>query len=230
MDIGKSFAFVFEDEEWITKVLIAAGILLGGVALGILVIPAILAGLLLSGYGLAITRRTIRGESPVLPEWDDWGTLLADGLQVVIVSLVYALPMIVVSICLVTPLSFLGENSTAGSIFGAFVSCLNFLWALVLSFLLPAAIGKLAAEGELSAAFRFGEVIALVRDNFATYLITAVMVWVASIIGGLGVILCGVGWLITIPYADFVTGHLYGQAYRQASGQASQAAASGEVA
>ena len=28
MDIGKAFTFVFDDEQWITKVAIAAGILL----------------------------------------------------------------------------------------------------------------------------------------------------------------------------------------------------------
>ena len=31
MDIGKSFTFVFEDDAWITKILIAAAILFLGV-------------------------------------------------------------------------------------------------------------------------------------------------------------------------------------------------------
>ena len=30
MDVGKAFTFVFEDKDWIKKVLIAAGILLVG--------------------------------------------------------------------------------------------------------------------------------------------------------------------------------------------------------
>jgi hypothetical protein len=80
MGLGKSFSFVFEDDEWITKVLIAVGVLLGGIDLGILVIPAIVAALLLSGYGLEIARRVIHSDSQVLPEWDDWGALLSDGL------------------------------------------------------------------------------------------------------------------------------------------------------
>lgn len=225
MDIGKSFSFVFEDNEWITKVLIAMGILLGGTALGILVIPAILAALLLSGYGLEITRRIIRGESQVLPEWDDWGTLLSDGLQVAIIGVVYALPIIAVSICLGTPLSFMSETSAAATIFGSFMGCLDLLWGIVLSFLLPAAIGKFAAEGDLGAAFRFGEVLVLIRDNLTTYVVLALMVWVTWVLASLGVIVCLVGWLFTIPYAAFVVSHLYGQAYLQASGQAQQAAA-----
>ena len=39
------------------------------------------------------------------------------------------------------------------------------------------------------------------------------MSWVANLIGSLGSIICGVGCLVTGPYAWMVTGYLYGQAY-----------------
>ncbi|NIV36878.1 MAG: DUF4013 domain-containing protein, partial [Anaerolineae bacterium] len=86
----KAFTFVFEDDDWVVKVLIGIGILVAGVVLFWLIIPAILAALLLSGYSLEITRRVIRGDAEVLPAWDDWGQLLIDGLQVVIIGIVYA--------------------------------------------------------------------------------------------------------------------------------------------
>lgn len=223
MDVGKSFSFIFEDKEWVTKIIIAVLILLLGVLFSWLVIPAILAALLFSGYGVEITRRVIHGESEVLPAWDNWGQLFADGLMVAIIGIVYAIPMIVVSLCLGVPLGIASENSDAAAAFlSSILSCLNLLWGIVLSFLLPAAIAIYAKDRDLSAAFRFGDVVALVRDHFTTYLITAVMVWVAGIIGGLGLLLCGVGWLFTTPYASFVTSHLYGQAYVEATGLAPQ--------
>ena len=43
MDIGKAFTFVFEDDDWVVKVLIGIGILVAGIVLSWLVIPAILA-------------------------------------------------------------------------------------------------------------------------------------------------------------------------------------------
>ena len=92
--------------------------------------------------------------------------------------------------------------------------------SIVLSLVLPAAIGHFVANDDLGAAFRFGEVFGLVRDNFVTYLVTFLMSWVASLIGGLGFLVCGVGWLVTGPYATMVTGHLYGQAYLDATGGA----------
>ena len=223
MDIGKAFTFVFDDEDWIVKILIAAAILLVGILLGILVIPAIVAGALLAGYSVEITRRVIQGDPQALPEWDNWGEMLADGIKVIVIGIVYALPVIILSVCLGIPMGILAEDAEGlVSLLSVLLSCLNFLWAIVMSLLLPAAIAFYAAAGELSAAFRFGEVFAFVRDNLKTYLITFLMSWVASFVGGLGSIVCGVGVLVTSPYGWMVTGHLYGQAYLEAAGQTSQ--------
>lgn len=223
MDIGKAFTFVFDDEDWIIKILIGAAILLVGILLGILVIPAIVAGALLAGYSVEITRRVIHGNPQALPEWDNWGDLLADGIKVIVIGIVYALPVIILSICLGIPMGILAEDAEGlVSLLSVLLSCFNFLWAIVMSLLLPAAIAFYAAADELSAAFRFGEVFAFVRDNLKTYLITFLMSWVASFVGGLGSLVCGVGLLVTSPYGWMVTGHLYGQAYLEAAGQAPQ--------
>lgn len=224
MDIGKAFTFVFEDDDWVVKVLIAIGILVAGIVLSWLVIPAILAALLLSGYVLEITRRVIRGDATVLPAWDDWGQLFVDGLQVAIIGIVYAVPIFIVSFCLGAPLQWMSEGSEAASAFFGFaLGCFNFLWAVILSLTLPAAIGRFAAEGELASAFHFGDVIAMVRDNLATYVITAVMVWVTGIMASLGLLFCFIGVFFTGVYAELIQGHLYGQAYLEATGQAPQA-------
>lgn len=225
MDIGKSFAFVFDDSEWVTKILVGAAILLAGILFSwVLLIPLILAIALLAGYSVEITRRVISGDAQPLPAWDNWGDLIADGLKVIVIGIVYSLPFIVINTCLGIPINFLSEGGDAArafsGLFGAALGLLNFLWAIAWSLLMPAAIGFFADKGDLGAAFRFGEVFGLVRENFGTYLLTLVMSWVANLIGGLGALVCGVGWLATRPYAFMVTGHLYGQAYVTAQGKA----------
>ncbi len=227
MDIGKAFTFVFDDDKWITKILIAAAIVLLGLLFSwVLLIPLILAFAILSGYMVEIVRRVTRGEMSGLPEWDDWGKLLADGLKVLIIGIVYALPAIIISLCLGVPGGVLSENGEGlGGLFTFAASCLNFLWSIVMYLLLPAAIARFAATDDLSAAFRFGDVIALVRNNLATYLVTLVMAWVASIIAGLGFLVCGIGALVTIPYSYMVMGHLYGQAYAVSGGRTAAPAA-----
>lgn len=223
MDIGKSFSFVFEDDRWITKILIAAAILaVGWVFVWLLGIPLILAFLLLAGYQIEITRRVIRGVTPVLPEWEDWGKLLAEGVKFAVIGLVYALPAIAVSICLGVPLSLLGENGNgdptwASWVFGGPLTCFSILWGIFTALVLPAAVGFYVANDNLADAFRFGDVVRFTYKNLTTYIITAVMSWAAGLIGGLGTWLCLIGWLATYPYSIMVTGHIYGQAYLEAT-------------
>jgi hypothetical protein len=230
MDVGKAFAFVFEDQEWIVKLLIAAAILLVGILFSwLLLVPLILAIALLGGYGAEVMRRVINGQSQ-LPEWENWGELIVDGLKVIVIGIVYALPFIIISACLGTPLGLLnndGANSAnaAVGLLSFALSCLDIIWGIALSIILPAAIGFWIADDDLGSAFQFGKVLGFVRDNFTTYLITFLMSWVASIVGSLGVIVCGFGWFVTQPYSWLVTMHLYGQAFVEASGKASPAPA-----
>jgi len=225
MDIGKAFSFVFEDENWIVKILIAAAILLAGIVFSwVLLIPLLLALVFVSGYSVEITRRVIRGNPEELPEWDDWGGMFGDGLKVWVIGVVYALPMIIAGICLGAPSALLAEDAEGLSAFlGLIVGCFNFFWAIIMSITLPAAIAFYVDYEDLGAAFRFGEIFAFVRENLGTYLVTFVMSWVTQLIGSLGSIVCGVGWLVTGPYAWMVTGHLYGQAYLEGKGQVVEA-------
>jgi hypothetical protein len=236
MDIGKSFSYVFEDDRWVTKILIAAAILLVGILFSwLLAIPLILALVVVAGYQVEITRRVLRGGAPLLPEWDNWGALLADGFKYIVVGIVYALPMILVSVCLSIPAGILGGSSdtdaqTFGSLISICAGCLSLLWAIVMSVVLPAAVTFWVANDQLSAAFRFGEVIRFAYKNLKTYLLTMIMTWVAQLIASLGTAVCGVGWLATYPYSIMVLGHLYGQAYLEATGQAAAPAPVGVTA
>ncbi len=130
-----------------------------------------------------------------------------------VIQIVYMLPIIIASFCLIIPAAA-AESSEGLSAFLTFIlSCFMVIWAILATVVLPAATAIYAATDDLAAAFRFGEVFALVRDNLSTYLITLVMSWVAGFIGSLGSVVCGVGSFFTSPYATMVIGHLYGQAY-----------------
>ena len=82
--------------------------------------------------------------------------------------------------------------------------------------MIPAAMGNYAAKGEISAAFRFGEVFGLVRAAPGAYILAILGALIAGIIAPLGVILCGIGVLWTQAYAVLIYSHLWGQAYNAA--------------
>lgn len=213
MEFGRAFSFVFEDQDWVKKIGIA----------GLLLIVPILGGLVVSGWALEITRRVIHRETEVLPDWSNFGDYLVKGLMLFVVGFVYALPIILVSACQQGGILFLQNNGdeTTTSIIAALsicLSCVMILYSIVLGFVLPAAYARLAVTGQLGAAFRFGEVIGLVRAAPAAYLMVLLGEVIAGFIGSLGLILCIIGVVFTYAYAMAMMAHLWGQAYNVASG------------
>lgn len=211
MDFGKAFSFVFDDDEWLKKLVI------GGI---ILLIPIVDFAIL--GWMLEIGRRVARGDAEVLPGWDDFGTYFVRGLKAFVVALVYVLPIIILEICPAT-LSVMGQNSdtmgTVASIVSLLVSCVVFIYSIFLAFVLPAALMRFTmANDSIGAGLAFGEAISMVKDHLNAYLIVFLGSLIAGIVAPLGTIACIVGIIFTYPYALALQGHLYGQAYAEASG------------
>jgi hypothetical protein len=211
MDIGRAFSYVFEDEDWVVKVLIGAVLVLTGIGF----IPVI-------GYGLEVARRVVRGDPQPLPAWDDWGTKIVEGLVSMVISFVWSLPGIILSSCIaiiLVPVSNRGGQVSALAVVASVcVGLLVFLYSLLMALVLPAAMTHYAVTGEFGAAFRFGEVIGLVRNNLGAYLMVLVVTILGGFIGSLGTIACAIGVVFTSFYSVLVTYHAYGQAYRVAVG------------
>lgn len=214
MDVGSSFTYQMEDEDWITKILI-------GAVVGL--IP-IVGGFLQMGFTLEAMKRVIDGAPSPLPEWDEWGDKLVKGLVAWVISFVYSLPIIVVAGCFGGGGSALlggADSDAAGAgatILFSCVGCLTLILFVAIFLLLPAAIARYADTGEFGAAFQFGEVFSMVQNNISTYAIVLVMTLVAGLVSSLGVIVCVIGVLVTSFYAQLIIAHLYGSAYNVAMG------------
>lgn len=211
MQIGKAFSYQFEDPDWMKKI---------GIAAAITLIP-IVGAIVVSGWGVEIARRVIRSEPYPLPEWDDFMGYLVKGLKLIVISLVYLLPVILVSVCssgLIAVASDQGEEViiTIASIVSICFTCLIVIYGVLAGLVLPAAIGKFAATDELSAAFRFREVIGMVRAQPMVFVMVLLGGFIASLVAGAGSILCVIGVLFTVPFATSINGHLWGQAYLEA--------------
>ena len=85
MDIGKSFSYVFEDQQWHQKVLI------GGI---ISLIPIV--NFAATGYFLEQTKRVTEARELPLPEWDNFGGYFMKGLMTFVATFVYSLPAILI--------------------------------------------------------------------------------------------------------------------------------------
>jgi hypothetical protein len=206
MDFGKAFSFVFEDEDWIKKV---------GVG-GLLSLIPVIGIFVVMGWGLEITKRVIKGQEEVLPEWDDFGGYLTKGFMLFLITFVYTLPIILVQACSSLPFLYENADETLTIIFTIVTvcfGCFTFLYSLAAYLVLPAAVGRYAATGELGQAFKLGEIFKKVRENLGTYALVLLGGIVASLVASLGTIACVIGVVFTMVYAMAINGHLWGQAY-----------------
>lgn len=222
MNVERSLKYVFEDKQWVSKLIIAVVMSL----LAFLIIP----GLFITGYMIAIIRRVMNGEKEALPAWDNWGQLLRDGFFATVAALIYALPFILLFMVAFAgtigfgSMSDMNSDIASAGLMGTFglVGCLGLIMGIALLFIIPAVYIQYAIKDEFGACFRFGEVFGIARQHMADILITVVVTVVAGfalslVAGVLGIIPC-LGWIAAAilslavgPYIMMVTGHLYGQ-------------------
>jgi hypothetical protein len=224
MDIGKSFSYPFEDDEWLTKLF-----------LGAIVSAVPILNFAWTGYTVDIMRNVIDGVSMPMPAWSDFGDKFVKGFLVWAAGFIYTLPALIIA-CL--PLGFLiipatmessNTTETLISVFtgiGILFLCLLVLYLLAFSFFFPAVYINFARKGTFGSCFEISEIIKIVSQNTRKYL-TA---WLVSIVGAivvgiivmivslvLAIIPC-IGWLITwvisalsSVYIFTLYSHLFGQ-------------------
>ncbi len=213
MDIGRAFTYMFDDEEWVEKLVI------GGLLVLASVIPIVnlFTGLVVVGYTLRILRRVSREEELPLPRWDDWGGDWVRGLMVVLASLIYALPILLLT-GFSSVLGAIGGYEASGraleglvGVCAAATSCLSALWGLAIAVVFPAAMINYAREEEFASFFHFNEIFRFIGDNLGDYIVAILLLIVARLVAGLGVIACGIGVFFTGFWAALVGVYLLGQ-------------------
>ena len=222
MDIGKSFSFTFDDEGWLTKVLM--GGLFSFLSIILIGVPFLI------GYFLETLKNVYLGQPRPLPNWgDNLGGMFVKGIKAMVGVLIWSLPMILVSCVFGVISSSLGaampsgNSNAAQGAAGVFVAvtlcfqCLIFLYSLVLAVVMPAALMKFAVDEKIGDFLAVGDLFGFISRNLGNYLIAIILYWVASAVASFGVILCVVGIFFTTFWSMLVGAHLFGQVYRNAN-------------
>ncbi len=225
-----------KDENGVTKFLIGAALIFAG---GI--IP-ILPTLFFLGYLYRIHHRVVNEQSgPLMPEWDDWGKLLTDGLKYLGAMLIYLAPALV--------LMFGGYVVMFGSTFGMalvaeaagsdgeplgvlmmlvmFASIalimLGVLLSLVIGVLTPAGLVHMSVKDTFAAAFRVNEWGKIMRANLSGYILALLIILGLTIIGTMAaqflyvtvVLCCLMPFVLSAVYyyIGVVSANLFAEAY-----------------
>ena len=184
----------------------------------LLIIATILLTIPLLGYTLKI----FRGEKPA-PEVTGWGTLIIDGIKYAIVSIIWAIPCIILLfLFLGTLIGALLTMDTAAMIAfasGALVSFIVFVIVAIITGLL-ASIGiiRFARTGSMGEAFNLGALIETIgKIGWGTYIIAVIVLMIVqlifvAVISGLNMIVPMLGLVVELiifgPYTIFVARYL----------------------
>lgn len=224
MDFGKAFTFMFEDPDWLRKLGIGTVVALIG-AIFAPVLLGLVPLLMLAGYMLDVVRNVMDGRQRPLPEWEDWGGLLARGFKLTAAFFVWILPIVLVSIPMAIGSSLADQPSASGGMEAIGImllicgSCLILVWSLFVALISPAVYARLAATNRFTSAFELGKLWSFTRDNIGHVIIAILLTWlaglIASLIAPIGLIALFIGVIITAPFATLwsylVQSHLFGQ-------------------
>ena len=185
MDIGKSFSYVFQDRDWLKKVLIGSLILAVS-----LPFTAVLVGFLglaiVSGYALEVLRNVRQGSTHPLPEWrDKWSEWMILGLKLWLALLVWSLPALLLSVFNGLGNQMMWTDSDLLGLFGgmmvAVVACLSLFWWIIVALVTPAISIRLAETEDIGSAFKVDSIYVWTKRNIGEVII-AVLVSVAAMI------------------------------------------------
>ena len=213
MDIGLALTYVTRDPQWLKKVLIGGLIMLVSIPLSI-VLVGFLGFFIVGGYGIAVTRNVIQGTEYPLPEWTDFGAFLTSGFKAFVGYMVWALPLIVLSVCN----QLFGSTSDEAGALSLLVSlCLLTPLNLILGNVIgPTINGRFAVSGEISSMLQVSEIVAQIRaTGFVPYLLFFVLSIIAAFLTFFGLIICLIGIVFTGIYATMSLAHATGQLYLQ---------------
>jgi hypothetical protein len=215
-DFVQPFTFIFQDERWVTKVLI------GG--LFYLACFLIIGIFFLMGYCARLARNVIANVPNPLPEWDDLGAYFSEGLRLFCVALVYIIPIILIVIAIMIPAGILtaiteghGNHDFAGLAGGTMMTCGWCLLAplyLIVLFWLPAALLFAIVDNSFGGAFEFKRIFAFIKANFVNYLLAFIVQLVAGHAAGFGAILFCIGIVFTGFWSMAASAHAFAQVYR----------------
>jgi hypothetical protein len=182
MDIGKSFSYQFEDEKWLSKLLIAA------------VVSAVpILNFAFAGYMVDVLRNVEQRALRPLPEWTEFGEKFVKGFWLFLAGLIYSIPALVLGCIPISAflLPALSEAQRSGRASGGSQRRRSRVrlsagdLRIAPDFYFPAVYINFSRKGTLASCFEFSAIFKTVSANLNKYLTSWLISLVAGIVVGL---------------------------------------------
>jgi hypothetical protein len=170
-----------------------------------LILAIICLGIPMNGYLM----RIYRGATPA-PEVDQWGTLFIDGLKLIIVGLIYAIPIMIVWAFIYGGMVLAAVNGSMSASamanwnpnFALFA--LLYIIEIIVGIIMPVASIRFARTGCFTEAFNFSAIFETIgKIGWITYLLALIIV---AIVICIPIFIIVIGFIIAGGAAIFILG------------------------
>ena len=191
--VGDSFTWAFRDTQWAGKMLVQ----------GLIAIIPIVGWIAMTGWLMMAYDNARAGRNELPPA----GFHLGRGIGIFLVFLVYgfvlSIPVAIAYTIAIVATSNAGNNAglVSAPLF-SLAALVSVACALLIRFLFPALIVN-TARGGFAGGMDVQRVWQLSTFNLTNTVVAAVIIFVASIIGGLGLFVC-IGFIFTVPYENTI--------------------------
>ena len=178
---GDGFSWPFQDPQWASKILVQ----------GLITLIPIVGWIATTGW-LVLTIDNYRTGRRELPPY---GFHLERGIVLFIVYVVYVIVFGIPGGIIESA----GVNGNSGGL-QALGNLVGFALSVLLAFLAPSIILHTYRSG-FSGGFDVPGIWQMATANMTNTIIAGLLIWVATLIGGLGIVICCVGLIFTLPYS-----------------------------
>jgi hypothetical protein len=199
----------------------------------LLMIATLILAIPLMGYIISV----YRGTRPA-PEVGGWSKLIVDGILLLIVGIIYAIPIIILEFLIIGAafVTRMGSHPTTmmTALAGAgILAVILILVAIIIALVAPIGIIRFARTGNFAEAFNFGEIMATIKKiGWLSYILALIIITIVvgipvlilwAILTALiialpivGLVLAGIILLIVIPIIAVFEARCYTQVYESA--------------
>ena len=189
-DVGSYLNYQFENGEAQKNFLIGSLLMLAG-----FIIP-LLPLLVVYGYLSQIMQKTLAGEKPSMPAWDNWEKLFKDGLRLYGVRMIFTIPITILIFGLI--IVYMGgfflvisQDQPSPALIAGLIAvffgvlCLTIPLGIVTSVLAYPAGAHAVAKQSFMAGFSFGEWWPILRKNVGGFLLIIAVTYAVSFVTGI---------------------------------------------
>ncbi|MEW6200791.1 MAG: DUF4013 domain-containing protein [bacterium] len=199
IDASRAFTYLFNDQQWLTRVIIGGLVLLLTPLFGIGIF-------IVYGYIMQVIKNVAEGNELPLPEWDI-GKYLGKGFVVFICT-------ILLSVIIFVPIALIALVFRHIPGLAVLAIALRYVAQFVFTLYFPIAFAAVSVEENYGAMFQFQRIISMILNNIVPYILVIIFSIGAGIIGMFGLIGFIICVIFTIIIAQLMVAHLLGQFYR----------------